>query len=67
MSEKSRIDFEGIKSSGQKFKDGVYDRKKFSDFKNSLENALARPLKEHQLKAAYHLYLVGNGAEFSVP
>lgn len=67
MSEKSRIDFEGIKSSAQKFKDGVYDRKKFSDFKNSLENALARPLKEHQLKAAYHLYLVGNGANFSVP
>ena len=27
----------------------------------------SRALKSHQLKAAYHLYLLGNGANFSVP
>ncbi len=66
-SKKDRIGFEGVKSFGRKFKDGIYDRKKFNDFKDFLTGALARPLKNHQLKAAYHLYLVGNGANFSVP
>jgi len=66
-SEKKRCGFEKIKFVAQNFKDGVYNEKNFIDFKNHLRAILARPLKTHQLKAAYHLYLTNNGANFSVP
>lgn len=37
------------------------------DFISFLRDSLARRLKEHQIKAALHLLVVGNGANFSVP
>lgn len=37
--------------------------KKFTDFLNTIP----RKLKTHQIKAAYHLYSIQNGANFSVP
>lgn len=38
-----------------------------SDFLGFVRSEIARPLKEHQLKAALHLLGVGHGANFSVP
>lgn len=37
------------------------------EFLAFLRTSIARPLKEHQAKAALHLLAVGNGANFSVP
>lgn len=59
--------FERIKNLGRKYKDGTFDSTQFNDFALFVNNNITRKLKEHQLKAAFHLYLVGNGANFSVP
>jgi len=54
-------------SLGRDFKDGIYSRQSLKEFRDYLDSNLVRKLKEHQVKAAYHLYLVKNGANFSVP
>ncbi len=60
--------FENVKSVGENFKNGNFNKKEFKEFAQFLKKHLpTRKLKEHQLKAAYHLYLVQNGANFSVP
>lgn len=60
--------FEGVKEIGGNFKNGEFNKKKFKEFTHFLKKHLpTRELKKHQLKAAYHLYLVHNGANFSVP
>lgn len=58
---------ERIKTSGREFKNGQFDATKFDEFYSFVHRNISRPLKEHQLKAAFHLYLVENGANFSVP
>lgn len=50
----------------EKIKNGKIDNKLFRDFKRFLDR-LPRKLLLHQLKAAYHLYSLKNGANFSVP
>jgi len=69
LSELSRkIDrFERIKASGKEYKEGKFDSANFNEFSSFVNNKILRQLKEHQLKAAFHLYLVENGANFSVP
>ena len=47
-------------------KDGVFEEESYRDFLFFL-SGLPRRLKPHQVKAAFHLYSVGNGANFSVP
>ncbi len=59
--------FENIKTLGKKYKDGNFDGVQFNEFALFVNDNIPRKLKEHQLKAAFHLYLVGNGANFSVP
>jgi SNF2 family DNA or RNA helicase len=49
------------------FKEGKYSKDDFSDFTNSLGHLVKRKLKDHQIKATYHLNIIGNGANFSVP
>ena len=49
------------------YKDGETDNEKIRELKNFLYNELKRPPRDHQVKAACHLYLAGNGANFSVP
>jgi len=56
-----------IKHAGRALKAGRYDKKQITQFKALLEPRLARELKEHQLRGAFHLYLTQNGANFSVP
>jgi ERCC4-related helicase len=51
---------------GSLIKDGNLKDKNFTSFQNFLET-LPRSLKEHQRKAAFHLYKVKNAANFSVP
>ena len=60
-------DFEKIRTLGKEYKDGNFDSAQFNEFALFVNNNIPRKLKEHQLKAAFHLYLVGNGANFSVP
>jgi len=52
---------------GKELKDGFIDSNEFKDFRIYLENGIKRPLKEHQYKAALHLLVTQNGANFSVP
>ena len=61
-------EFQETKKLGQDFKNGVYSKKQFKEFEMFLKTHLpTRILKSHQLKAAFHLYLIHNGANFSVP
>jgi len=60
-------DFETIRHTGEEYKDGIYQKGVLLEFTNFLKNISPRPLKNHQIKAATHLYLVQNGANFSVP
>lgn len=60
-------EFQRIKKLGADLKNGNYDRKLFLEFSQFLETHIPRKLKSHQLKAAFHLYLIRNGANFSVP
>lgn len=59
--------FQELKETGRKLKDGEYDQKDFAKHLAFLEANVPRKLKEHQLKASYHLWLTENGANFSVP
>ena len=61
-------EFQSIKKIGQEFKNGKYNKKQFKEFEAFFKSHLpTRELKTHQLKAAFHLYLIHNGANFSVP
>ena len=51
----------------QALKTGEFDRADYADHLNFLTSHIARKLKDHQEKAAYHLWLAQNGANFSVP
>lgn len=50
----------------KKIKDGGIDKQELEKFSNFL-NKLPRKLRQHQIKAAFHLYSIKNGANFSVP
>lgn len=56
-----------IIENGRKYKDGKLHDSITKDLKNYWNMYLARKLKTHQIKAATHMYLVKNGANFSVP
>lgn len=61
-------EFRNIKELGQDFKNGTFNKKQFKEFEQFIKTHLpTRTLKPHQLKAAFHLYLIHNGANFSVP
>lgn len=61
-------EFQRIKKLGEEFKNGKYNKKSFKEFESFFNSHLpTRKLKAHQLKAAFHLYLIQNGANFSVP
>jgi len=56
-----------IRDKAWDFKQGEYDKDEYRKFVEFVSSKIKRKLKDHQLKAAYHLYLVKNGANFSVP
>lgn len=49
------------------YKDGDLKNNEFKLITESIKNSSKRKLKPHQLKAATHLFLSKNGANFSVP
>ena len=59
--------FQKIKDTGEEFKGGIFDSGKFNEFLSFIAKSIHRQLKEHQIKAAFHLYLISNSANFSVP
>ena len=61
------LNFENLKRTAADYKEGKFDRLNFDNFRKFVTDNIKRALKIHQLKAAYHLYLLGNGANFSVP
>lgn len=62
------LKFKRIKNLGDSFKSGQFNSSEFQVFCQFFNTHLpSRKLKAHQLKAAFHLYLVHNGANFSVP
>lgn len=61
------LNFENLKRIATDYKNGKFDKLSFDTFREFVANKIKRTLKIHQLKAAYHLYLLGNGANFSVP
>lgn len=56
-----------IRDIGYNYKAGNFNNEQFKIFDKTLKSILNRPLKRHQVKAAYHLYLLKNAANFSVP
>ncbi len=61
------LNFENLKQIAAKYKNGDFNKIEFDKFKKFVSSNIYRTLKIHQLKAAYHLYLLGNAANFSVP
>jgi SNF2 family DNA or RNA helicase len=51
---------------GKNIKNGILNIDSFSHF-NTFIKTLPRKLKPHQIKSAFHLYSLKNGANFSVP
>lgn len=49
------------------FKAGKFNSSAFASHVKFLNQHVTRKLKEHQVKATFHLYLAGSGANFSVP
>jgi len=67
LAERTEI-LQSMKKLGRDFKNGTFNEKQFKEFEQFCKNHLpTRKLKPHQLKAAFHLYLIHNGANFSVP
>ena len=62
----SNDEFKEIIELGSRIKEGKLNKSSFNEFMHFL-NDLPRKLKSHQIKAAYHLYSIENGANFSVP
>ena len=60
-------EYENLKEKADAFKNGNYDSKEFSRFLSFLDKNIARQLKPHQIKAAFHHYTLKNAANFSVP
>lgn len=59
--------FQEIRNKAANFKDGNFSPADFNDFINFVSKNVVRQLKEHQIKASYHQYILGNNANFSVP
>ncbi len=65
FTEKDR--FAKLLKNGKNYKNGKFDKEDYNNHLEFLNNTISRKLKDHQKKASYHLYLLGNGANFSVP
>lgn len=63
--EKSKI--EKIRQQAEAYKEGNFDNSEFNRFISFISKNIPRKLKNHQIKAAFHHYLIKNAANFSVP
>jgi SNF2 family DNA or RNA helicase len=60
-------EFKAKKELAKRFKEGRFKKVDIAKFDAFVKTNIARKLKSHQLKAAFHLYLLESGANFSVP
>ena len=60
-------EFNSKKKLARKFKEGNFNRAELKKFNAFVKMNITRKLKPHQLKAAFHLYLLESSANFSVP
>lgn len=60
-------EFEKFRDWGRDFKNGRVPISKKDPFINFISSTFLRKLKPHQIKSAFHLYSIRNGANFSVP
>lgn len=65
--ENAILKFEELRLLGTSIKKDAFDKDTFNFFSTFLFKNIHRKLKTHQIKAAYHLYSLGNSANFSVP
>lgn len=56
-----------LREKARRYKQGAIEQVEFDNFSKFLNEKINRKLKTHQEKAAYHHYLLGNSADFSVP
>lgn len=63
----SLTEFENKKITLSSMKEGKLDKELYAEFDTFLDRNISRPLKDHQKKSAFHLYLAKNGANFSAP
>jgi SNF2 family DNA or RNA helicase len=59
--------FVTLKEKAITYKNGIFDNRDFSEFNVFIKNNIKRILKPHQIKSAYHQYILNNSANFSVP
>lgn len=59
--------FQSLLQTAMDFKDGKFDKNEFKKYLDFLRKNVQRKLKPHQIKASFHLSLIKNGANFSVP
>ena len=64
--QQARMELDSANASCSQLRDGIIDQQLVKEFAAFLDTSIARPLKEHQFKAALHMLLAGNGANFSV-
>ena len=64
---RKKEDFLDLIKFANDFKNGIVDKDDLNKHIMFLKKNIIRKLKEHQIKASYHLSIVGNGANFSVP
>ncbi len=77
LSQSTQIILNGIKGAShhfatlvekaREFKNGALDKADFTQHVDFLRRNLPRKLLQHQLKASYHQWILGNAANFSVP
>lgn len=65
--EQAKTELDQARSMGLNVKAGQVESADYADFLQFVRSHIARPLKQHQLKAALHLLAVQHGANFSVP
>lgn len=63
--EKSEV--ENIRNQAKAYKEGNFDHSEFNEFVSFVSKYIPRKLKDHQIKASFHHYLIKNSANFSVP
>ena len=64
---KEKSEVNRIRKQAEAYKNGDFDESEFNRFKTFISNHIPRKLKDHQLKASFHHYLIKNAANFSVP
>lgn len=60
-------EYQELTAKAREIKDGSLDTYAYKEHVEFINKNIKRTLKDHQIKASFHLYPLGNGANFSVP